>query len=725
MADEKLTIDQILKDHDDSFTSTQDVREERAEDLIFARIPGGQWEDGISDVIADLEFRGQFDLLQQPRSRLAAEIRQNEVAVEFLARDEADEDFAEVLSGMFRQMINKVTSQEAINTGIDDQIDVGYGAFRVGTEYVSEFSEDNDQQQALTPIQEANNVVFWSPGSKRLDKSDAAWCTVIHPMSRNERIRWGKKMGISDEIGSQFPDPAESYAYPWFTDNSSEIYVGEHYRKHEYTEKIEIWVHGDGRKHVLKPGDFSANNQPFASRKSIDDVEESNQQIEQGQQASKADELKRLGFFKVAEKRQNKVRIKLYWCSGDRILKVVDIPGQNIPIIPIYGKHYVVEGSEFWVGIISFCKDPQRLHNYQWSANAEVSAKGFIEKPVWTHEQLAGHEYQWSQEYQGRYYTQNWALDGKELPLGPAAFIKPPEISQTAQIVAEFAAKSVADQVGPSISAEKMLSPNVTAEQVSLVSNMVSQQSWIYIDNFRLAMRRLAEVFASIAQEILDTERDVVMRAPDGKESEVKINQQEIDMETGKLYTINDAQAGRFEVSTKLGKSHQTQQDETRSELREIYDLIPPDDAEMKNLVLNQYLTLLPGTDAKLIADKARKRLLASGDLEPETAEDEEYLAQVAAQAQNTPPDPATILAQAEQAKADAEQMKAQANIAMAQIKEQQAQVEAAKVAAEIELTKAKVAETLTKTDGQGIENAKELLGAVDEGTDDPLSFIK
>jgi hypothetical protein len=74
------------------------------------------------------------------------------------------------------------------------------------------------------------------------------------------------------------------------------------------------------------------------------------------------------------------------------------IAGRCIPIIPVYGKRWVVDGIERCMGHVRLAKDAQRLKNTLLSWLAEMAMRFDIEKPILTPEQIAGHAVMWAED---------------------------------------------------------------------------------------------------------------------------------------------------------------------------------------------------------------------------------------------------------------------------------------------------------------------------------------
>lgn len=60
--------------------------------------------------------------------------------------------------------------------------------------------------------------------------------------------------------------------------------------------------------------------------------------------------------------------------GGDRLPEMAQ--GPSIPIVPVYGKRYYVDGQERWQGYVEKRKDRQRLYNSNVSRLADAPLPG-------------------------------------------------------------------------------------------------------------------------------------------------------------------------------------------------------------------------------------------------------------------------------------------------------------------------------------------------------------
>lgn len=664
--DDKLQ--EILRRHDSAWSATQDVRERAADDLMFSRVT--QWDDSLD--WCNLEYRGEFNLLWKERQRLLSEMRGNRIDPQFKPLDGADPDAGDILNGMYRTDMRNNRSKEAVDVAVGDMIDAGYGAWRLVTEYVNSSSElDNRQVIRREPIHEANNVLVWDGNARRMDKSDAMWCTIITQHSKEGMEALAEELGFDWDCAASFHSPAESGVFPWAGSGKSYT-VGEHYERVKKTQRVVIMEHPITGVRVFK-------------RSEVKDV---------------LDDMLAIGWREIGQKTVERYEVRKYIVTATDILSGPErIAGEHIPVVPLYGNWYFVEGVEVWSGITRLAKDPQRLYNMQMSYLADIAAKGPRRKPIFSPRQVQGLQHMWESQNNYPYYLLNDVdSTGQPLPSGPIAYVEPESVPEATAALLQASRQNVEDVTSPGMP-QDVLDPAASGKAIMAVQNRIDNQSFVYMDNLASAMRRDGEIYASIAREIYDTSREVTVTDIDGAESQVMLREQVQDLATGQWITLNDLSRGGWDVYVDVGPTWQSQKQQARQELMEIYT--SAQNPEVQQLVLMQYLMMLDGQQNEMLRTYARRQLLKAGLLEPQSDEDQQFMQQLQSQAQQ--PDPQQMaVASALQAQAIKDQAQAE-----------QAQANTVKALADAEKTRAQTAETLAKVDAQAMDNAARLAQAL------------
>jgi len=683
--------DKILELFKRAQSSTTATREEASQMLVFGRI--NAWDDDVGrDVLT--EFRGNFPLVKAKRNHILSELWSNPIDVEFKPKDGASPEAAEILNGMYRHDMQ--ASEEAFKTATTDQVDSGFGAWRLCTQYESKFNDlDNSQIIRREPINEANNVVYFDANAKRQDKSDARWCIVVSRFTPEGWEDYCNENGIDydehENPASVIGGNKTSVVY-WRSDQK-EVKVGEMYSKRKKRERVFIYEDPMGQTRAY-----------YQSK--IKDV---------------LQELMDSGYRKVGEKFKDRWVVTKTIFDGEQVIKEHRVAGEHIPVIPVYADWSVTEGRELWHGIYHDAQDPQRLHNMLMSYMADIVAKGPREKPIFYPGQIQGFEYMYhlnGMDNNYPYMLQNEVspATGEPYPAGPVGTLQPPQMPQSISALLGLVRQAADDVTGSSMDSNQMLNSQVTDEQIEATARVQSMETFVFQDGLALAMRQDGRVYASMASELYDVPREVVVSNPDGTESTEMVMEAVVDFDTGETVVLNDLTAGAFEVYTDIGPKYSTLKEQARREMRSLAtEMQGTPEGEM---MLLTYLNLLEGPNTEHIRKHARQRLVLSGFMEPETDEEIAMVQQAAQQ----PAEPSSdmVLAQAEMEKAKADQANAmarqqdsQTRMQDTQVKRFEAETRRAKVQIDAEKAGVDIQKSNIEQQGMQLENVKKFMEAL------------
>lgn len=246
------------------------------------------------------------------------DIRQSRPAINIIPVDNnSDVETAKILRGIIRNIEVQSSADNVYDTGAWNALSTGYGWIRVNTKYAS--NDSFDQELELIRIPDFQSVMI-DPNSKQMDGSDADYGFVFEDISR-------------EAFEDLYPD-ADPISFNdknnrnWCNENT--VRVCEYFYK-EYEDK-DIYLLPDG---------------------------------------TVTDE-KTKGFV---DKRT--VRIpKVKWCklTSKEILEKTDWLGEYIPLVPVYGEEFWVEGKRRCYSLVSQAKDSQRRFNYWLTATTELIA---------------------------------------------------------------------------------------------------------------------------------------------------------------------------------------------------------------------------------------------------------------------------------------------------------------------------------------------------------------
>lgn len=621
-----LTADEIRKLHDKAYSHNQITRERAADDMLFAVVT--QWDDNLLGGTS-LQYRGEFNIVSKAIKQTLADLHSNEVQVDFQPEDETREDAADFMDGIYRTSVRSNTSKEAFDNATQEQVICGVGGWRLYTEYKSLKNGSKDQVIKREPIYEFNNNAFCDPNAKRLDKSDSDYWSILIPYSEDGYKKLVKDLTgeeLLQSVDSSFAFPEQTYVFPWRSQDKK-VYVTRFYHR----ELV--------KKNVLIFEDLFGEIKTYSEDK-VKDVE---------------DDLIDTGFSLIDKKKIEVYEVTEY-IVGHEILngdgKGQRIAGECIPIVPDYGERVFVEGEEVYSGVTRSAKDPQRLRNFQLSYLADIVSRSPRVKPIYTQEQIQGFEDMYSETGADDAYPYKLmnSLDGNgnPLPIGAVAVTPEQTIPQALVASIDLSRQAVEDVANPGIP-QDIADTDLSGKAVGMLQGRLDNQSFVFQNNHKFAIRRDAEVFASMAKEVIDTPREMMLTKHDGTKVKAKAMEEVVDKDTGDLVKLNDLSSAEFNVYSDIGKPYETVKEQNKEKILSMIGLLDPNDP-LREIYVLQYNTLMDGMDFKDIREYANNKLIAMGVKEATTPEEEEILMQ-AQQAQQSKQDPNQTLMQIEMLK--------------------------------------------------------------------------
>lgn len=619
----------FLADFNNIQFAVRDVRVQCLDDRRFYSVPGAQWEGPVGDQFEN-KPRFEFNKTHLAVLRVINEYRNNRISVDFIPKDGSDdEDLADTCQGLFRADEQDSGAQEAYDNCFEEGTSGGMGAIRLRARYEDEDDDEDDRQRiAIEPIFEADTCVFFSLDGKRQDKADAKRCYVLTSMTPDD---------YRDEYGdnpSDWPPMDVGYSFEWSTPDV--VWIAEVYEIEQKEEVI----------HFFK-GIALGEDEPNELELTDDELS-----VE-----GKAADLKARGFRKSRTKRIKRPKVRKYLMNGDRILSDEGIiAGKCIPVIPFYGKRWYVDGIERCQGHVRLARDAQVLDNMIKSWLAEMAARFDVEKPILTPEQIAGHAQMWADDAIKKYpyllINPITDANGQQMPAGPVAYTKAPNLPQAMAALAQMAAQSLEDMLGNQSAGEQM-QPNQSGLAIDLIQQRLDMQVFIYVDNFRKTMKRLGEIWVSMAKDLLVEEgRNMKSVDKNGEASTVQLMQPMYNEETGETYKKNDLTAAKFDVNVEVGPSSSSKRATT---VRAVSGMIQmTQDPEMQMVLTSTALMNMDGEGLSDLKPYFRRKLLSVGAVKP-TDDEQKQMEAAQQQAANQPPDANTQFLQASAAKAMAD----------------------------------------------------------------------
>lgn len=309
-------------------------RREALDDLRFARLDE-QWPEVIR---RQRERNGRpcftMNLLESFIRQVVNDARQNQPAIKVHPSDStADPKTAEIYNGLIRNIEVTSRADVAYDTALDYAVTMGFGYFRINTEYAHEDTFDLDLRikRIVNPFS-----VYADPYSTESNSSDWNSCFVTELIGKDQFRRKYKSAEEVDWDAQGYTELAD----PWREDDR--VMVAEY-----FSRDPEI-------KTILLLSDQSV--------------------VDEDVWLAQKDTYDAAGIVVVSERELPGYRVTQRIMTGAEILETNKWAGKFIPIVPVYGVEVNVEGRKHLRGLVRPAKDAQRLVNMWRTASTELVA---------------------------------------------------------------------------------------------------------------------------------------------------------------------------------------------------------------------------------------------------------------------------------------------------------------------------------------------------------------
>jgi hypothetical protein len=622
---------EALSEFDRIQSTMRDERFQCLEDRRFYSIAGAQWEGNLQEQYAN---RPRFEVNKVALSvmRIISEYRNNRITVDFVPKDGSTNlKLADTCDELYRADEQDSSADEAYDNAFEEAVGGGFGAWRLSNQYEDEGDPENEKQRIVfQPIFDADTSVFFDLDAKRQDKKDAQKCYVLSAMTTESyKARF-------DDDPTTWPKTIQFVQFDWTTPDI--VYICEYYVKEQVTETLRIFRSLDGEETKYSEADFE--DDPELERM-----------------------LLATGSVEVRERKIKRQRVHKYLMSGGKVLEDYGlIAGSEIPIIPVYGKRWYVDNIERCQGHVRLAKDAQRLKNMQLTKLGEISAYSTVQKPIFTPEQVAGHELAWAEDNIKRYpyllVNPVTNADGGEQPMGALDYTRAPEIPPAMAALLQITEQDMQQILGTQQAAE-IMQPNMSGKAVELIQNKQDMQTFIYLSNFGKAVKRCGEVWLSMARDIyVEPNRKMKAIQTTGEPRTVELARPIVNKDTGAIETENDIADAKFDVAVDVGPSTTSRR---ASVVRAITGMMQiTQDPQTLSILGSMAMMNMEGEGLSDMQQYFRKQLLKMGVIEPNEEEAAAMAEELAAMKQE--PDPQAELAKGLTMEAQAKASKAMAD---------------------------------------------------------------
>ena len=489
-------------------------RSEALEDLRFGA--GDQWPVEIQNS-RTLEARPCLTINKIDPSvrQITNQIRQQRPRMKCHGMNsQSDKKLADIITGIFRHIEVQSDADQAYDNANDFQVRMGWGYWRVTTDYIADDSFDQEIyiKQITNPF-----TVYFDPNSVMPDGSDAEECMITEIIPKSA-------------FRQMYPNAQESnFTLRGTGDSDANWVMKEDIRIAEYfytvRTKTTLYMLSDGSK-VFK------------------------------------DNYEEMPGIEILDKRET-VKKEIHWVkmTAMEILEDGIWPGKYIPVVPVYGQQLIVDSKRKRFGLIRQAKDPQRMYNYWSTSMTESIALAPKAKWLLAEGQDEGHEQEWAQANTKAFPVLRYKMkdiEGTPAPVPTRIQPEPPPAGvMGAMAVIDQDLKSVLGVFDPN----QIPTGNISGKALNGQQQQIDLTNYHYYDNFTRSLRWTGKIILDLIPQVYDTERVLRIIGDDGKPDLITLNERKVN-EMGVVEVLNDVTVGEYDVVMDTGPGYNSKRQE-------------------------------------------------------------------------------------------------------------------------------------------------------------------
>lgn len=508
-----------------SITAEGDQRDEALTDLRF--LCADQWPEKAKRE-RELSGRPALTINKLPTflHQVTNDQRQNVPSIKVSPVDgKTDPEVAEIIQGMIRHIEYDSNADVAYDRAVNSAAAIGFGYFMLETDFES--PKSFDQVVKFKSIRNAFTV-YPDPASVEPDGSDQKRCMISWRMDR-----------------ATFK---EDYPEAELTDSGFETGIGDSTNKD--------WLDKD----FIRVASFYRIESQAATLVQLSNGETG---FEEG--------LVELppGITVTRSRPSARLTTMLYKLTALEVLERTEIKCPWIPVFPVYGDEFDLDGEIVRTGLIRNARDPQQMYNYWMTSATEEVAMRTKTPYIGAEGQFEDHEEEWDTANVTNYGYLEYKPVALEGILAPPPQRQPmadvPNGILTMALHANDNIKATTGLFDSSLGARGSATSGVQERQQQRQGDVAN---FHYADNLNRSVRHAGRCLVPMLQAYYDGARIARVMGEDQKIKPVGINQpippeQQTMDESGAIAKVsNDLTVGEFDVVVKAGPSYSTLREE-------------------------------------------------------------------------------------------------------------------------------------------------------------------
>ena len=285
--------------------------------------------------------------------------------------------------------------------------------------------------------------------------------------------------------------------------------------------------------------------------------------------------------------------------SGKDILEQTTFPGDYIPVVPVFGEEYWIDGKRYLCSAIRRAKDPQRMYNYWRSVETSLVKNQRVSPTMVAEGAISGYESEWKDHTSLVVQYKTYDAAGNALP--QPVRLPPPQIPTGIINAAREMAEDIKATTGIFDASLGAKSNETSGVAIQRRQQEGDTATFHFADNLTRAIAYAGKIIISAIPTIYDTARVLNIMDVEGNVKKVGVNgeiTEEQDVEV-------DLTRGRYTVKVTTGPSFTTK----RQEAADFFGKIAQSQPEMMQVVgdlVFKYMDL-PGAEA--LSERIKKTM--------------------------------------------------------------------------------------------------------------------
>lgn len=461
---------------------------------------GKQWDDNVeSDRLNAGRPCLTINRMQQFIKQVTNEQRKNRPSIQINPVADSTVEDAEVLEGMCRHIQVDSEAEAAYDTASQAQTTHGWGYMRALTEFLP---ASFDQKIKISRIKDPFKV-YPDPYCSELDFSDAKYWFVFDDIP-------------VAEYKKQYPKSAVATMSSYMSTGDSNWFPTQCVRVAEY-----FWVEEEPYE-LIKWADGTDHREDQSPPQQIKEAVARRTATERVVHWVKMNAVEPLQGYN--EKMAGKVNVGGRKDFSDDGFKI--IPGPYIPVVPVLGDEFIVNGRTMYSGMVRFARDAQRQYNYMRTAAVEMIALAPKAPFIMAEGQDENHENDWKEANRrnlSRLLYKPVALGNQLAPPPQRMAVEPPIQAITIAIQqAEHDLMATMGLYQPSLGG---IGPEQSGKAIIARQQKGEVANFNYSDNFSRSLRQLGRILLTWIPVYYDVPRIAEIVKLNGDHGVVPINQ--------------------------------------------------------------------------------------------------------------------------------------------------------------------------------------------------------